>query len=108
MRNIRKKNQGTAMLELGMLCPILVALFLAIVQIVIYLQSSTATQYAAFMAARAYQVYCDKALGEIGYDHVREHPYTNRDQTIADAAAEKVIFDRLLWAHRRISVNSRP
>jgi len=96
------------MLELGMLFPILVALFLAILQIVIYLQSSTATQYAAFMAARAYQVYGDRTLGNIDYEHLRESPYTNREQTIAEAAAEKVIFESLLWEHRNIKVGTGP
>ncbi len=97
-----KKTEGVSTVEFSLLLPLLVTVLLAIVQVVIYLQSSTATQYAAFAAARAYQVYGDRTLGEIQYKNLRESPYTNREQPIAEAAAEKVIFESLLWEHPRI------
>src|SRR5262249_30496837 len=101
-------ERGVAMLEIGMLLPTLFLLFLAIVMLVSYLQASTATQYAAFAAARAYQVYGDRALRSIDYRRLREPPYTNSEQTIAEAAAEKVIFESLLWEHKNIVVDGGP
>ncbi|HLG18207.1 MAG TPA: TadE family protein [Bdellovibrionota bacterium] len=101
---MRRAQSGAATLEVGMLVPILFLLFLGLVQIVIYLQSKTATQYAAFTAARAYQVYGDRTLKSVDYPHVREAPYTNDGQTIAEAAAEKVIFESLMWEHQNIDV----
>jgi len=92
------------MVETALLMPILVTLFLAVMQLISYLQAATATQYAAFAAARAYQVYGKKTLGEMNYRRIREAPYTNRLQTIAEAAAEKVIFESLLWEHQNVVV----
>lgn len=90
--------------ELALLVPLLFLVFLAAVQVVIYLQSSTATQYAAFLAARAYQVHGSKTLSDIDYPHLSQSPKTNATQTISEAAAEKIIFESLLWEHKRISV----
>jgi len=105
--NFRRKkrlNHGVSTIELALLTPILMILFLGIVQLIIYIQGSTATQYAAFAAARAFQVYGDRKLKDIGYKRVRELPFTNQGQTIAEAAAEKIIFESLLWEHKRITV----
>ena len=91
------------MLELGLLTPVLFLLFLSLVQIVIYLQSSTVTQYAAFQAARAYQVYGSRTLSDIQtFSHI------DGSQTIAEAAAEKVIFESLAWEHSKIEVKGEP
>ena len=87
-----------------MLLPILFGLFFAAVQVVIYMQSSTMTQYATFVAARAFQVYGDRNLKSINYRKVDNIPYTNEDQTIAEAAAESAIFESLLWEQHRIKV----
>ena len=97
-----KAEGGASTVEFGLLVPILFTLFLAIVQIILLVQSSIATQYAAFLSARAYQVYGTKKLGEIGYKHLRAEPYTNSDQTIVEAAAEKMIFESLAWENGKI------
>lgn len=101
----RTKSRGVATLELALLTPVLVLFSLGLVQLIIYLQSSTVTEYAAFAAARAFQVYGDRRLHEIDYPHVRELPFTNQDQTISEAAAEKVIFESLLWEHPNVVVD---
>lgn len=94
------------MLELALLLPIIVTIFLSFVQIIIYLQSSTVTQYAASAAARAYQVYGARTLETIHYRRTRGAPFTNSQQTIVEAAAEKIIFESLLWERRKISLDS--
>jgi hypothetical protein len=104
-RNRGRREGAQATLELSLLVPILFLLFLSLTQIVIYLQSSTATQYAAFAAARAYQVYGQRTLSSINYKHVRSLPYTTGEQTIAEAVAEKIIFEGLMWEHKNIDVN---
>jgi len=104
----KKWERGASTVEFGLLVPVLFTLFLAIVQITIYIQSSIATQYAAFLAARSYQVYGTKKLGEIGYKRVESEPYTNSDQTIIEAAAEKSIFESLLWENRKIKITKEP
>ncbi len=102
----RQHQKGVATLELALLFPILMLTFLSIVQLVIYMQSAIATQYASFMAARSYQVYGDRTLKDIGYRRVDTLPYTNEDQTIAEATAEKVLMESLLWEQRKIKVPS--
>ena len=101
-RKCYRQGQGTT--ELALLLPALAALFFGAVQVVIFLQSSTMTQYASFVSARAFQVYGDRTLEEINYQKLASAPFTNKDQTIAEAAAEAVIFESLLWEQRRIDV----
>lgn len=84
--------------------PLLFIAFAGIVQLIIFLQSIIVTNYAAFAAGRAFHVYGNKKLSSIDYPHLREQPYTNKDQTISEAAAEKVIFESLLWENQRISM----
>lgn len=103
--NSLTRSRGVATLELSLLVPILFVFCLGLVQLIIYLQSSTVTQYAGFVAARSFQVYGDATLKDIHYRRTRALPYTNPDQTIAEAAAEKVIFESLLWEQRRIAVD---
>lgn len=104
---IRKHStKGQSALELALLLPVLFLLFFGAVQIIIYIQSSTATQYAAFVAARSFQVYGDRTLGEIQYRKVASYPKTNTQQTAVEAAAEMVIFESLLWENARIHRNS--
>ncbi len=104
----RKKERGVALTELALLFPIMFGLFLGFVQVVIYMQSRTATQYAAFAAARAFQVYGARTLADIHYPRVSTlTELTNGNQTIAEAAAEKVIFESLLWEHRKIESSSQ-
>jgi hypothetical protein len=105
VRNART-IRGAVLTELALLVPVILILFLGLVQIVIYVQSRTVVQYAAFAAARAFQVYGNRTLGSIGYPHVRGGGFTDEEQTIAEAAAEKVIFEGLLWEHRRVSFTS--
>ncbi|MEZ4704644.1 MAG: TadE/TadG family type IV pilus assembly protein [Bdellovibrionota bacterium] len=95
-------TRGTSSIELALLLPILLLCFTAVVQIIIYIQSSTATQYAAFMAARSFQVYGNRTLKEIQYRKTQSYPYTHPDQTIVEASAEKRIFESLSWEQRRI------
>ncbi len=95
-------GQGTT--ELALLLPILFLMFFGAVQVIIFLQSSTMTQYASFVAARSFQVYGDRNLKSIHYPKVSSPPYTNEGQTIAEASAEAVIFESLMWEHRRIKV----
>lgn len=104
LRRNRKIVSGQGTTELALLLPILFTLFFGAVQIIIWLQSSTMTQYGSFMAARAFQVYGDRTLKSIGYRKVDAMPYTNENQTIAEAAAESVMFESLMWEHKRIKV----
>ncbi|MCC7460315.1 MAG: pilus assembly protein [Proteobacteria bacterium] len=103
MRRV-KKNSGQGTTELALLLPILFLMFFGAVQIIIFLQSSTMTQYASFVSARAFQVYGDRNLNSINYPKVASLPHTNEGQTIAEAAAEAVIFESLMWEHRRVKV----
>jgi Flp pilus assembly protein TadG len=89
-----KKNSGQGTTELALLLPVLFLMFFGAVQIIIFLQSSTMTQYASFVSARAFQVYGDRNLKSINYYKVASLPYTNDGQTIAEAAAESVIFEK--------------
>ncbi|MCB1196848.1 MAG: TadE/TadG family type IV pilus assembly protein [Bdellovibrionota bacterium] len=102
----RLKKAGQASLELALLFPLLFLLFFGGIQIIIYIQSATAVQYAAFSSARAFQVYGDRKLADIGYRKIASHPKTNADQTIAEAAAEMVIFESLMWEQSRIDQRS--
>ncbi|MCB0271833.1 MAG: pilus assembly protein [Bdellovibrionales bacterium] len=97
---------GQSTLELALLLPVLFVLFFGSIQILIYIQSSTALQYAAFVSARSFQVYGDRKLGEIGYRKTSNHPKTNPEQTIAEASAEMVIFESLMWEQTRIERRS--
>jgi hypothetical protein len=99
-----KKEGGSGSVEFAFLFPILTVLLLGIVQLMIFIQSAIATQYAAYLAARAYQVYGTRKLEEIKYKHVESEPYTNPGQSIAEAAAEKVLFESLRWEQRKIKV----
>lgn len=105
MRRARKER-GAVLTELALLVPILLILFLGLVQVVIYIQSRTVVQYAAFAAARAFQVYGNRTLGSIDYPHIRGGGFTDEGQTIAEAVAEKVIFESLLWEHKRVTYTS--
>ncbi|MCB0326636.1 MAG: pilus assembly protein [Bdellovibrionales bacterium] len=96
-------QKGASSIELALLLPILLLCFLGLVQVIVFMQSSTATQYAAFMASRSFQVYGDRALKEIAYRKVQSYPYTHTDQHIVEASAEKRIFESLSWEQRRIS-----
>jgi hypothetical protein len=98
----RKRENGTAVTELALLFPLLFAIFLGFVQVAIYMQSCSVVQYATFMAARAFQVYGDRQLGAIGYPHLLSAPKTNSEQTIAEAVAEKIIFESLVWERKKI------
>lgn len=95
---------GQATTELALLLPILFCLFFGAVQVIIYLQSATMTQYASYVAARSFQVYGNRNLGSINYRKVASAPFTNESQTIAEAAAETVMFESLMWEQRRIKV----
>lgn len=99
-----KKAQST--LEFALLLPVLFTMFVGSIQILVYIQSSVATQYAAFISARSFQVHGDRTLGDIGYRKVASSPKTNNQQTIAEAAAEMVIFESLMWEQSRIDVRS--
>jgi len=99
-----KKNSGQGTTELALLLPILFLMFFGAVQIIIFLQSSTMTQYASFVSARAFQVYGDRNLNSINYYKVASPPYTNPGQSIAEAAAEAVLFESLMWEQRRVKV----
>ena len=101
-QKITSRGQGTT--ELALLLPVLFLMFFGAVQVIIFLQSSTMTQYAAFVSARAFQVYGDRNLQSINYHKVASPPYTNEGQTIAEAAAEAVIFESLMWEQRRVKV----
>ncbi|MEZ4845927.1 MAG: hypothetical protein R2877_02870 [Bdellovibrionota bacterium] len=49
------------------------------------------TQYAAFVSARAFQVYGESKSSKHQLPQSRQPSYTNEGQTIAEAAAEAVI-----------------
>lgn len=99
-----RRTGGVSTVEFALLVPLLFAAFAAIVQFVIYLQSSIVTNYASFAAARAFAVYGDRNLASIAYPYLRSEPFTNAQQTVAEAAAEKVVFESLLWEQRRLKV----
>jgi hypothetical protein len=70
------------------------------------------TQYAAFMAARSFQVYGQKTLGTIAFPYTAEKlsvgsggkMLTHNRQTAAEAVAERIIFESLPWEYHRIQV----
>ena len=101
MMRLERKNIGQGTTELALLLPILFLMFFGFVQVVIFLQSSTMTQYASFIAARSFQVYGDRNLKSINYYKVTSPPYTNEGQAIAEAAAESVMFESLMWEQRQ-------
>jgi hypothetical protein len=107
MMDRNKKSTGQGTTELALLLPVLFLLFFGAVQVIIFLQSSTMVQYGSFVAARAFQVYGDRNLKSIGYTKLSSYPYTNENQTIAEAAAESVIFESLMWEQRRVKVLDR-
>lgn len=99
-------QSGQASLELALLLPLLFILFFGGIQVIIYIQSSSAVQYAAFSSARSFQVYGDRTLGDIGYRKLASHPKTNAEQTTAEATAEMIIFESLMWEQNRIDQRS--
>jgi hypothetical protein len=99
--------RGQSTVEMALLFPILFLLFLGSAQLIIYIQSASATQYAAFVAARAFQVYGDRPLSDIGYRKTGSTPRTSSDQSIAEAAAEMVIFESLMWEQSQIELLSQ-
>lgn len=106
MMGLERKNIGQGTTELALLLPILFLMFFGFVQVVIFLQSSTMTQYASFVAARSFQVYGDRNIKSINYYKITSPPYTNEGQAIAEAAAEAVMFESLMWEQRRVKVLS--
>lgn len=91
--------------ELALLTPVLFICFSGIVQLIIFLQSMIVANYASFAAGRAFHVYGDRTLESISYPYAGNDPYTDPKQTIAEAAAEKVMFESLLWEQSRIQVS---
>lgn len=104
-KHTHPRPRGASTVELALLVPVLFICFSGLIQLVIYLQSLVVVNYAAFAAGRAFHVYGDRPLESISYPHVRNEPWTHSQQTIAEAAAEKVIFESLLWEQRRIEVD---
>lgn len=104
MRVRKKKDAGQGTTELALLLPILFGLFLGAVQLIIFLQSLTMTQYASFMAARSFQVYGDRTLDSIGYQKISSPPYTNEGQSIVEATAEAILFESLMWEQKRVKI----
>lgn len=95
----RHTKRGVAATEFALVFPLIVLTFLAFVELIIFIQSSIVTELAAFQAARSFQVYGDRRLSEINYPHLRAAPFTNGQQTIAEATAERVIIESLMWEH---------
>ncbi len=100
-----KANKGASVVEFALLMPIIFLLFLAFTEIILFFQSASVTELAAFSAARSFQVYGDRDLGSIDYSHGQSSPYTNNQQSIAEASAEKVIFESLMWEHAKIKLD---
>ena len=97
---------GVSTVEFALLVPLLFVAFGATLQFVIAMQSAIVANYASFAAARAFEVYGDRKLSEIEYPYTRSEPLTNPDQTIAEAAAEKVTFESLIWENTRIQADA--
>src|SRR5690349_23912663 len=95
-----KNQSGVTALETALLMPFIFIFLLYAIQIGFILLSHQITQYAAFMSARSYLVYGEKNLGEINYKYTSNQLgsgsgtglYTNDNQSIAEATAEKIIF----------------
>lgn len=110
-RTIRGSS-GVSSLETALLLPFMVLFILYAMQIAFVFVSHQIAQYAAFMAARSYQVYGAKTLDAIQYRYTASRLgvgnagglMTDGTQTIAEAAAEKIIFESLPWEHERITV----
>ena len=101
-----KNNSGISSVEFALLVPISFGLFLSFIQLIIYLLSLISVEYAAFSAARSFRVYGDRTLGEIRTVNLRSEPYTNGNQVIAEAAAEKILFESLLWENKKIQAGN--
>jgi hypothetical protein len=107
-----RQQCGATALETAVLMPLIILFLLYAMQIGFVLLSHQVTQYAAYMAARSYLVYGEKTLNQIHYPYTAEKLgvgnsgglFTNGNQTTAEAAAEKIIFESLPWEHERIDV----
>ncbi|MCI5073190.1 pilus assembly protein [bacterium] len=101
-----KANKGASVVEFALLMPIIFLLFLAFTEVIIFFQSASVTELAAFSAARSFQVYGDRDLASINYRHGQSAPYTHNQQSIAEASAEKIIFESLMWEHAKIKLDA--
>ena len=101
-----KANKGASVVEFALLMPIIFLLFLAFTEVIIFFQSASVTELAAFSAARSFQVYGDRDLASINYSNNQSAPYTHDQQSIAEASAEKIIFESLMWEHAKIKLDA--
>ena len=111
-RTKKRCQQGVTSLEVALLLPFIFILLLFCFQVAFILVGYNITQYAAFMAARSHMVYGQARLGEITYPYTASSLgvgsngglLTDSQQSIAEAVAEKIIFETLPWEHHRITV----
>jgi hypothetical protein len=108
----KHRQRGATALETALLIPFLFLFILYGLQIGFIFLSHQVTQYAAYMAARSYMVYGESGLSAIDYPYSAQGLgvgdegglLTSDRQSIAEAAAEKIIFESLPWEHTRIVV----
>jgi len=86
-----------------MILPWLFIIILGISEITFYLLSRNVVHYAAFMAARSALVNQEKTLSEINFPFGDD---SFKSKKIAEATAEKIIFESLPWENKRIKVQN--
>lgn len=99
-----KKKRGQTTVEYLLSFGLLLLVSLGLVQLIIFLTSFHVLRYASFMAARSYQVYGKTTLQEIGYPAAGDPAsrVTPSTQTVAEAAAERILAESLLWEGWRV------
>ncbi len=106
---INKNKEGQATLEYVLSLTLLVIILLSIIEVTLILVSYNTVRYAAFMAARSKAVYGTKTLSYlrrgISTNNVVERDSTSPNQTIAEAAAERIIAESLPWESWRVTDN---
>lgn len=112
LRQTGGRSKGVTATETALMIPVVFLFLIYAVQLGLYLVSHQVVQYAAYMAARSYLVYGRKTLGDIRYPYTASAVggmssgglKTNDRQSVAEATAEKIIFESLPWEHARIDV----
>ncbi len=105
-------TRGVTSLEMALLMPFVFLFLLFALQIAFIVVSHQLTQYAAYMAARSYLVYGPATLQTIDYPYTAAKLgsgggaglLTRGSQSVAEATAEKILFESLPWEHHRITV----
>ncbi len=87
IKNSINENSGQAMTEFAIVCPVLIMLFLMIIQTALLMTAKTMVNYASFCAARGAIVYADDIVDGIPADFTNDD-VQKRMEAKAQSAAE--------------------